>query len=491
MSTIIVGAGVGGLSLAALLAKAGKDVTVIEKNSTPGGRARVYEEKGYTFDMGPSWYIMPDIYEKYFNDLGLDIEDCYDLVRVDPSYRIFFKDEERIDVSKNLAENVKLFDSLEEDGGKRLERYLEKAERDYGIAVDQLLMRDYDQWRNLIDGRMLLDTLKLPLFGNIDDYISGIFTSEKAKRILEYSIGFIGGSPRNTPSIYYIMNHVDLKLGVWYPMGGMGKVVEKLYHICIENGVKFMFNENVEGITSEKGAVTGVETSKGAINADTVVVNADYPHSELDLIDAPGRSYDTKYWESKLFAPSALVIYIGLPNKLDNLEHHNLYLAGDWSLGFDALYDLSDPDWPANTSYYVNVTSRTDPSVAPEDGETVFILIPTPDDYEDTPESREALYRKIVEHIEETMDEEIIGEEVVKRMFGPNDFVEDYNAYKGTSLGLVHTLTQSAIFRPSHRSRKLRNLYYNGQYTHPGIGVPMVLMSSQILAKHLNEESPS
>ena len=221
MSILIVGAGIGGLSLAAILADAGKDVTIIEKNSTPGGRARVYQEKGYTFDMGPSWYIMPDIYEKFFQELGLSIEDCYDLVRIDPSYRIFFKNREQIDVSSNLDKNIELFDKLEEKGGEKLRRYLDKAGRDYRIAVDELLMRDYDQLRNLIDGKLIREGLKLPLFGNIDDYISGIFSSEEAKRVLEYSIGFIGGSPRNTPSIYYIMNHVDLKLGVWYPMGGI------------------------------------------------------------------------------------------------------------------------------------------------------------------------------------------------------------------------------------------------------------------------------
>jgi len=485
MSVIIVGAGFGGLSLAALLSNAGKDVLVIEKNSEPGGRARYYREKGYTFDMGPSWYIMPDVYEKYFNDLGLDISDCYDLVRIDPSYKIFFKDGEKIFVSSNLEENFKLFDTFEENGGKKLQKYLERAEKDYKIAVEQLLMRDYDQLRNLIDGRMIRESITLPLFGNIEDYISNIFFSDKLKRILEYSIGFIGGSPKNTPSIYYIMNHVDFNLGVWYPMGGIGKVVEKLYDICVENGVIFNFDESVIRILTDKGTAIGVETTKSEYKADIIVVNADYPYSELNLLDTSERSYNRKYWESKLFAPSALVIYIGLSKKLDKLEHHNLYLAGDWNLGFDELYDLNDPYWPANISYYVNVTSRTDPYVAPKTGESVFILVPTPDDFVDTPNTRELLYNKIVSHIEQIIDDEIIGYEVVKRIFGPEDFVKDYNAYKKTSLGLVHTLTQSAIFRPSHRSRKVKNLYYNGHYTHPGIGLPLVLISSQILAKHL------
>lgn len=485
MSVIIVGAGFGGLSLAALLSNAGKDVLVIEKNSEPGGRARYYREKGYTFDMGPSWYIMPDVYEKYFNDLGLDISDCYDLVRIDPSYKIFFKDGEKIFVSSDLEENFKLFDILEENGGKKLEKYLEKAEKDYKIAVEQLLMRDYDQLRNIIDGRMIRESIRLPLFGNIEDYISNIFSSDKLKRILEYSIGFIGGSPKNTPSIYYIMNHVDFNLGVWYPMGGIGKVVEKLYDICVENDVIFHFDESVLKILTDKGTAIGVETTQREYKADIIVVNADYPYSELNLLDASERSYNRKYWESKLFAPSAMVIYIGLSKKLDKLEHHNLYLAGDWNLGFDELYDLNDPDWPANISYYVNVTSRTDPSVAPKNGEAIFILVPTPDDFVDTSSARELLYNKLVSHIEQIIDDEIIGYEAVKHFFGPDDFVKDYNAYKKTSLGLVHTLTQSAIFRPSHRSRKIKNLYYNGHYTHPGIGLPLVLISSKILAKHL------
>lgn len=485
MSILIVGAGFGGLSLAALLSKAGKNVTVIEKNSEPGGRARYYKEEGYTFDMGPSWYLMPDIYEKYFNDLGLDIADCYDLVRIDPSYKIFFKDGKKILVSSNLEETIRLFDSLEESGGKKLKKYLKKAEKDYKIAVEQLLMRDYDRLRNLIDGRMIIESIKLPLFGNIEDYISNIFSSDKLKRILEYSIGFIGGSPKNTPSIYYIMNHVDFNLGVWYPMGGIGKVVEKLYDICIENGVTFHFDESVTRILAERGTAVGVETTQREYKSDIIIVNADQPYSELNLLDASERSYNRNYWESKLFAPSAMVIYIGLSKKLNNLEHHNLYLAGDWNLGFDIIYDLNDPEWPANTSYYVNVTSKTDPSVAPKTGEAVFILVPTPYDFVDTPSARELLYKKIVCHIEQIIDDKIIGYEAVKHIFGPEDFERDYNAYKKSSLGLVHTLTQSAIFRPSHRSRKLKNLYYNGHYTHPGIGLPLVLISSQILAKNL------
>lgn len=487
MSFLIVGAGIGGISLAALLAKEGKKVKVIEKNSQPGGRARAYRDQGFVFDMGPSWYIMPDVFDKYFTDLGVKRENLYDLVRLDPSYRIFFKDSDPILVSAELKKNIELFDGFEQGGGKKLSKYLSEAARDYRVAIDELLMRDYDRLRTIIDGRLILEGMKLPLFGNIDDYISRVFKSEEARRVLEYSIGFVGGSPKNTPSIYYIMNHVDLNMGVWYPMGGIWVVIEKIYEICQEHGVEFCFDEEATKITIDRDKATGVETSKESHKADYVVITADYPHSELDLLEEKHRTYDTKYWENRLFAPSALVIYVGLSRRLKSLEHHNLYLAGDWSMSFDTLYDVDDPEWPANISYYVNITSKTDPSVAPEGGETVFILVPVPGDFADTPETRETLYHRIVKHIELVSGERILGYESVKRIYGPNDFIQDYNAYNGTSLGLVHTLTQSAVFRPSHRSKKLKNLYYNGQYTHPGIGLPLVLISSQILAGQLLE----
>ncbi|MBN1682004.1 phytoene desaturase [Candidatus Bathyarchaeota archaeon] len=484
MKNIVVGAGIGGLSIAALLAKKGQQVTVIEKNSTPGGRARLYSEKGFKFDMGPSWYLMPDIFEDYFKELEIKVTDIYNLVRIDPSYRIFFEDGSKVDVYASLEDNIKLFDELEPEGGEKLKKYLEKAEKHYKIAKEDLLYRDYNRLLNLIDGRLLLNGLRLPIFGDIDSFIQGIFSSDKAKRILEYSIGFVGGSPKNTPSIYYIMNHVDFKLGVWYPIEGIWKVIEQLYEICLKNGVEFKFNEAVEKI-NVKGVAHSVDTDIQHYISDNIIVTADYAYSELNLLDEENRSYDKSYWDSKLFAPTALVIYIGLNKKLTKLLHHNLYLAGDWNLDFETLYDPDTPSWPNEVSYYVNITSKTDPTVAPKGKETIFILIPLPSGIKDTYENREKWYQQIVSHLEKLADEKIIGYEEVKTIFGPEDFKRDYNAYNGTSLGLVHTLNQSAIFRPSHLSKKVKNLYYTGQYTHPGIGLPLVLISSQILVDRL------
>lgn len=491
MHTLIVGAGIGGLSLASLLAINGDKITIIEKNSSPGGRARIYNENGYVFDMGPSWYLMPDVFEHFFKQLGIELDDLYELKRLDPSYRIFFEDNNIVDISANLENNMKLFNEFESNGGEKLRNYLEKASEDYSIAKNELLYRDYDNITDIIDGKLLLNSLRMPLFRSIDNYISRVFQSEKIKKILEYSIGFVGGSVKNTPAIYYIMNHVDFNLGVWYPEKGIYTIVECLYDFCIKNGVEFEFNNPVTKILVDNGIAKGVKTLEKVIYADRIVVNADYAYSELELLDKKYQSYDAEYWKSRLFAPSALVIYIGLDKKLPKLLHHNLYLAGDWGKKFNQLYDPEKPDWPENVSYYVNITSKTDPTVAPDHGETVFVLIPLPNGVVDTPEKRQLWYNKIVKHIEKISGEKIIGHEKVKRVFGPSDFEEDYNAYKETSLGLVHTIRQSAIFRPSHRSKKVNNLFYNGHYTHPGIGIPLVLVSSQILYEKLKENSTS
>jgi phytoene desaturase len=488
MLVTVIGAGFGGLSAAALLAKQGHDVTLLEKLDGPGGRARVLRDKGYSFDMGPSWYLMPDVFEKFFEEFDKKPSDYYDLIRIDPSYRIFFDGEAVTDVSASLEENYGLFDGFEEDGGEKLRRYLEQAERHYRLAMDEMLYREYDRIWDLFSGRLALEGFKLPLFSDIDSYISKTFKSSKSKKILEYSIGFIGGSPHNTPALYYIMNHVDFKLGVWYPAeGGIGRVVDALVQLCEEHGVEIRYDSEVKKIEVEDGKVSRVVTEDESIETDLVVVNADYAHSELELLEPRHRSYDEKYWDSRVMAPSALVLYVGIDKKLPKLEHHNLFLTKDWDQGFESIFDPKKARWPETPSYYINVTSKSDPTTAPEGGETLFILVPLAPDLEDTPEIRAKYYDKMITHLEKLAGEPIKGHEVVKRVYAVDDFREDYNAYKGTALGLTHTLMQTALFRPSHKSRKVDNLYYTGHYTHPGIGMPMCLISSQVLAKTIEK----
>ena len=492
MSSIIIGSGFGGLTAAALLAKQGYDVTVLEKNEQPGGRARVWRKDGYAFDMGPSWYLMPDVFERFFKEFQIDPSEHLSLRRIDPSYRIFFNDGTITDVAASLEDNYELFDSFEPRGGEKLREYLEKAAKHYNLTMESLLYREYDSLLDLIDGRLMIEGLRMPIFGSVDSYVSSIFTSEKAKKILEYSIGFIGGSPSNTPALYYIMNHVDLKLGVWYPEeGGIGRLVKAIHDLAVEHGADFHFNEPARKIIIDNDHAVSVLTDQGEYAGDHIIVNADYPYAEFNLIEEKHRSYDAKYWDTRVMAPSAMVIYVGLDKQLEKLEHHNLYLAEDWEKGFESIFDPKKAAWPQNPSYYVNVTSKNDSTVAPEGGETLFVLVPLAPDLEDTEELREEHYRKIMGHLEGIAGEPIIGHEAVKRIFCVNDFKADYNAYKGTALGLTHTLMQTAIFRPSHKSKKVDNLYYTGHYTHPGIGMPMAMISSQILCKTITEKGGS
>jgi len=485
---IVVGSGFGGLSAAALLAKDGFSVTVFEKNEGPGGRASVYSEKGYHFDMGPSWYLMPDVYERFFAEFSKKPSDFFELKKLDPSYRIHFGTGKVADISPDLEKNLALFDSLEPDGADKLKKYLESAREKYDLSINELLYRDYRSILDFLSGRLILEGRKLHVFENLDTFVSKHFKSDEAKKIVEYSIGFLGGSPKNTPSFYHIMSHIDLTLGVYYPVGGMRRVVAGIRELAESYGVEFRFNEPVTKITIEKKVAESVTTTKGTYPADLVLVNADYPFAEMELIDPGYRTYDAAYWDSRILAPSAIVMYLGVDRVVESIAHHTLFLDKNWEQNFDEIFDPEKAGWPKSPSYYVNVPSRTDPTAAPPGCETLFILVALAPGIEDSPEIRERFYEKIMDHLEATTGENIRDHIQVKRIFALNDFKDRYNAYKGTALGLSHTLLQTALWRPVHQSKKVRNLYYSGHYTHPGIGVPMTLISSTIVAKEISNK---
>lgn len=488
MKVIIVGAGFGGMSAAALLARDGFDVTVIEKNEQPGGRGSVYQKDGYTFDMGPSWYLMPDVYEQFFADFKKKPEDFFTLENLDPLYRIFYYDKEVYDISSDPEENYQLFESFEPGGGLKLQKYLESSRELYEFSVNEMLYKDYRSVLDLLSGKLLLKAPKLRLWENLQHYVNKQFESDQARKILEYAIGFLGGSPQNTPSFYHLVSHADLTLGVYYPRGGMREIVYAVRDLAESYGAKFIYNQRVELLEVHENRVKRVITDKAVYEPDLVVVNADYHHGEVDLLTPENRSYDENYWEKKILSPSAMVAYLGVNRRVEGLAHHNLFLERDWEDGFNAVFNPEIAVWPENPSYYVNVPSLTDDTAAPPGCDTLYILAPLAPGLEDTPQLREAFYQRIMDDLETKLNDNIRDDVVFKRLFALNDFQDRYNAYKGTAFGLTHTLDQTALFRPAHQSQKVKNLYYTGQYTHPGIGVPMTMVSSQMVAREIKEK---
>lgn len=480
---IIIGAGFGGVSAAALLAKKGHDVTVIDNNDMAGGKARLWKKKGFIFDMGPSWYLMPDVFKKFYKEIGLNPIKELKLKRLDPSYRIYFGKKDIIDVNSSLKENYALFDKLENNGGNNLKEYLRLAKFQYDTAMNQFIYKDYKSVFDFFNKDLIVKGSQLRVFESLDKYTKRYFINPKSRKILEYTMVFLGGSPKNTPALYSIMSHIDFNLGVWYPVGGIGSVVDVIKKNSEKNGAKFIFKCSATHIVVNEKKAVGVKTNKGFFDADIVIVNTDYHHAETKLLENKYCSYPESYWSKKVIAPSAFIIYLGVKGKISGLEHHTLFLENDWMKHFNQIFDC--PEWPINPSYYVCCPSKTDPSVAPSDSENLFILVPIASGLKDNKKIRDSYYRKIISHIEMTLGEKFSERIILKRIFTLNDFRDDYNSYKGTALGMAHTLLQTAAFRPKHKSKKVKNLYYTGQYCHPGIGMPMTIISSQILCNEV------
>jgi phytoene desaturase len=483
---IVIGSGFGGLTAAGLLAKDGFDVTVIEKNEQPGGRASVWKKDGFLFDLGPSWYLMPDVFENYFAEFGKKPSDYLHLKRLNPSYRVFFGKDDIVDISKDLEKNLEIFEKMEKGASKKMKKYLETSKYQYEIAMRDFIYKDYRHLTDFFKPKLIKEGIKLHMFDKLDNYALRFFKSDRIRKILEYTIVFLGGSPFDSPALYSLMSHVDFDLGVWYPMGGMGELSNALFKIAKENGAEFVFNSPIKKIIIENNKATGVETKNSNYKADIIVANADMAWAEMNLLNNDYWSYSKRYWNSRKIAPSAYLLYLGLNKKLNGLVHHNLYFDSAWENHFSQIF--KNPQWPDNPSYYVSATSKTDSKTAPKDHENIFVLVPVAPGLEDTEKIRNNYFNKIIKHMEQLFGENIEDSIIVKRIFAHNDFSNRYNAFKGTALGLAHTLKQTAIFRPQHKSKKIKNLYYTGHYNHPGIGVPMVVISSQILAKMITEK---
>jgi len=483
---LVIAGGFAGLASSALLAKSGFNVTLIEKNDCLGGRARLYKEKDFLFDMGPSWYLMPEVFESFYKIFGKKAKDFYELKRINPNYRIFFGNNAPVDVPSEKEKLKDLFEKMEPGSSKNFEQYMKTAQYQYDVAMKEFMYKPYKSFFDFFTPKILKEGLKLHIFEGLDNFAKRFFKNEKIRKILEYTVVFLGGSPQNTPALYSIMSHVDFDLGVWYPYGGMFEIVKALQKIAEENGVKIITNCEATKINVENSKAKSVSTTSGIFEADIILSNADYQHMEEKLLDEKLATYGKKYWERKKMGPSGFIVYLGLNKKIKNLLHHNLYLDESWDDHFSSIFDK--PSWPDSPSYYVSCPSKTDDSCAPEGCENMFILVPIASGIEDTKEIREKYLKKTIQHLEKLIGEKISDAVIVKRTFSINDFIKDYNSYKGTALGMSHTLFQTAIFRPSFKSKKIKNLYYAGNYTHPGIGVPMAIISSQITSKEIEKE---
>lgn len=489
MSTkaLVLGAGISGLSAAAYLAKLGYKVEVLEKNSIPGGRARRFESNGFTFDMGPSWYWMPDVFENFFADFNHKPSDFYELKRLDPAYRIFFEGNEIVDIPANLKELYSLFEKLEPGSSKKLRKFLHDAHRKYHFGIKNAVLKPGLSFFEYADFRLLTGFLFTKSFRSLSRLVRSMFKDPRLIQILEFPVIFLGSTPNKIPALYSLMNYADLKLGTWYPMGGMYKIVEAMVEVCSSLGVDITCNVDVNQLDTLKGKLSGAHARHRNFYAEYFISSIDYHHTEQKLLKEKFRNYTEDYWQSKVLAPSTLLYYIGLNKKLPQLKHHNLLFDTDFKKHADEIY--KSPSWPESPVIYISASSATDPSVAPQGHENLTVLIPVAPGLEDHGKVREHYLEMAIKRIEKICGTNIKDHIVYHRSYAHSDFISDYNSFKGNAYGLANTLRQTGPLKPSIRNKKLKNLFYTGQLTVPGPGVPPSLISGKIVANQVFKAS--
>lgn len=480
----IIGSGFSGMSAACHLAT-DYDVVVLEKNDTPGGRGRKFEAEGFVFDMGPSWYWMPGVFEDFFQKFGKTCSDYYNLVRLDPSYKVFFKDAP-IEVPANRGELDALFESLEPGSSEQLDVFLKDAAYKYKVGMEEFVYKPSHSILEYIDLRIAKSAFKLSLLTSISSEIQSKFKHPKIIEILEFPVLFLGAKPENTPAMYSLMNYADIVLGTWYPKGGMSKIGEGFYKLACELGVRFEFNQNVEKVKIEDKRICNVITDKGSFDTDILINSADYHHFEQEILPKQFRMYNERYWENRTMAPSSLLFYMGIDKKLEGLEHHNLFFDEDFALHADEIYE--DKKWPTAPLFYTCCPSKTDETVAPKGKENIFLLMPLAVDLEDNEDLRSKYRDIMIERLERHLDTPIKDHIIYERSYAINDFKQDYNSFKGNAYGLANTLKQTAILKPKLKSKKVKNLYYTGQLTTPGPGVPPSIISGEVVAREVKKQ---
>lgn len=480
---IVIGAGFAGISSATALAAKGHQVTVLERHNQPGGRCRVFEAEGYRFDMGPSWYWMPDVFEDYFKQFGADIHQALNLIRLDPSYKVWFSDAPW-DVEANFEKLQAQFEALETGAGEKLKAFMEEASVKYTIGMGQFVRKTAHSPIEFAQASTLYNATKLTLFKSFSDHVRSYFKHPKILQLMEFPVLFLGAKPEQTPALYSLMNYADTMLGTWYPMGGMHEIVKAMVRVAEDLGVKFVFNAEVQEIATKQHAASGVLLANGDfMPADAVVAGADYHHVEQHLLPKRYRRYDESYWDTRTMSPSSLLFYVGVNRRVPGLRHHNLFFDTPFGPHAETIYDSKT--WPTDPLFYVSAPSVTDASVAPEGCENMFFLIPVAPGLKDEPGLREQYFQEMTERLTQHTGVDISEHIVYKRSYAHEEFTEDYSAYKGNAYGLANTLKQTAFWKPKMRS-KLKGLFFTGQLTTPGPGVPPSLISGDVAANEVH-----
>lgn len=481
----IIGSGFSGLAAAAVLAKKGYDVTIIEKNDQPGGRARLWKSEGFTFDMGPSWYWMPDVFENYFAHFEKKVSDFYELKRLAPGYRVYFGKDDFMNIPANMQELEILFEQYEPGSTIGLRKFMEQAAYKYKTAMGDYVFRPSHSITEFIDIRLMLESLRIHMLKPMSKHVRQYFSNPKLIQLLEFPVLFLGATAQKIPAMYSLMNHADLAMGTWFPIGGMYEIVKAMVKVAEDNGVKIILNTEVKKIDIDNGIAKSLQTNNGIYQTDFVIAAGDYHFIEQNLIEKQYRNYDEKYWDKRTMSPSSLLYYIGLDKKIESIEHHNLFFDEDLDQHAKEIY--TTPQWPSKPLFYVSCVSKTDLKSAPEGKENLFFLIPLAPGLKDSEEQREKYYQLMMDRFERITGQTIRGHEIVKRSYAMNDFTSDYHSYKGNAYGLANTLSQTAFFKPAMRAKKIKNLLFTGQLTVPGPGVPPAIISGQVVAKEADK----
>ncbi|WP_312356841.1 oleate hydratase [Empedobacter sp.] len=481
----IIGSGFSGLSAAAYTAKEGHEVHVFEKHNQPGGRARQLKtEEGYVFDMGPSWYWMPDVIQDFFEDFGYTTSSFFELISLNPQFEMIFSDE-KIDVPENFEALKATFEKIEKGAGFQLEKFMKSAKFKYEVGMKDFVHKPCANWSEFISLKIAKSALKLDLLSNFRAYVARYFKDKKLRALMEFPVIFLGASPEKIPALYSLMNYGGYVLGTYYPKGGFYQLVLAMKKVAEEQGANFHFNSNVEKINVKDKSVSSLVINGEIYEFDEVIASSDYHHTET-LLNAEYRNYTADYWEERTFAPSSLIFYLGFNETIPHLKHHTLFFEHELDLHIDSIYEKKR--WPEKPLFYACCPSKTDHSVAPEGKENLFLLMPIATGIDDNEFVRQKYLMEMLSRIEKHTGVVDLQSKIdFKRSYCVKDFVSDYNAYGGNAYGLANTLNQTAVLKPKIRNKKLKNLFYTGQLTVPGPGVPPSIISGKIVANEINK----